>query len=115
MWTKKFSQTKYSVSFAKTDKVLKTIEAQCEEFAKFHFGARKTDCFYEATTAGINTFYVRETDNVYHIVAKVTVTMPDKATAKKPTYKVENWYTDISYSPKAKDGSRTTKTFTLKA
>ena len=114
MWTKKFSSTKYSVTFAKTDKVLKTIEAQCVEFSKFYFGARKDDCFYETTTAGINTFYVRESDNVCHIIAKVTVQLPAKAKAK-PTYKIENWYTDTAYSPKAKDGSRFNKTFTLKA
>ena len=112
MWTKKFSSTKYTVAYAKTDKVLKTIEAQCEEFAKFYFGARKTDCFYETTTAGINTFYVRESDNVLHIIAKVTVQLPAKAKSK-PTYKVENWYTNVSFAPKAKDGTRIEKAFAL--
>ena len=113
MWTKKFANKTYTATVAKSDKVLRHIEAQCEEFSKFYFGARKTDCFYEVTTSGINTFYVRESDNVFHIVAKVTVQLPTKAGAK-PTYKVENWYTDVAYSPKASDGTRVNKKFTLK-
>ena len=113
MWTKKFAKTNYSIATVKTNTVLGTTEKSCTEFAKFFFGARKDDCFYEATTSGINTFYVREPDtNVMHIVAKVTVLEAKKATGK-PTYKVENWYTDAVYSPKAKDGSRTEKTFSL--
>ena len=113
MWTKKFAQTSYSVATAKSEAILGRVEAASLEFAKFFFGARKTDCFYEATTSGIHTFYVRENENTCHIVAKVTVIQPTKA-GRKPTYKVENWYTDAKFSPKAKDGSRTEKCFSLK-
>lgn len=113
MWNKKFALTNYTVKTVKTDAVLGTVEKQCVEFAKFYFGARKTDCFYEATTSGINTFYVREPDtNVAHIVAKVSVLDNAKAKAK-PLYKVENWYTDAKFLPKGKDGTRTEKLFAL--
>ena len=112
MWTQKFARTNYTIASAKTEAILGETEKRCIEFAKFFFGARKTDCFYEATTSGIHTFYVREPDtNTMHIVAKITVGETHKG---KPTYKVENWYTDVKFSPKAKDGTRTEKAFTLK-